>query len=99
MTTNLTQPGHGPMEWTVTAPPGARRPTLPDPATTPTLSIAEAGALLGIGRSGAYRAAKNGELPTFKLGKSLRVPTAKLFTMLGLPLPTAEQRPQDLDGQ
>jgi excisionase family DNA binding protein len=43
-----------------------------------------AGELLGISRRSAYRAAAAGELPTFKLGRRLLVPTARLLDLLGL---------------
>ncbi|WP_409074078.1 MerR family transcriptional regulator [Micromonospora chalcea] len=68
----------------------------PTPATTmtnvdpsellkkPTLSIVEAGIVLGLGRSGAYECARRGEIPTIKMGRRLLVPTAKLKAMLGM---------------
>lgn len=56
---------------------------IPLPAT-PTLTIPEAGKLLGIGRDAAYRAAESGELPTLRFGRRIVVPTAKLLALLGL---------------
>jgi excisionase family DNA binding protein len=50
----------------------------------PTISVEQAGELLGISRRSAYRAAARGELPTFKVGRRLRVPTARLLDLLGL---------------
>jgi len=50
----------------------------------PTLSVERAGELCGLSRASAYRAAKNGELPTIRLGRRLRVPTARLRAMLGV---------------
>jgi excisionase family DNA binding protein len=50
-----------------------------------TLSIEEAAELLGIGRSSAYEAARNGQLPTIRLGRRLLVPRPKLEAMLGVP--------------
>ena len=47
-----------------------------------TLSIPEAGAVLGMSRMAAYRAATTGELPTIHL-RTLRVPVAKLAEMVG----------------
>jgi excisionase family DNA binding protein len=62
--------------------------TVPDlPAT---ISVEAAGRLLGISRSAAYRAAAAGDIPTFRLGRRLYVPTARLFELLGIPL---EDRP------
>jgi excisionase family DNA binding protein len=49
-----------------------------------TISIEEAGKILGLSRSAAYRAAARGEIPTLRFGRRLVVPTAKLFAMLGL---------------
>lgn len=57
---------------------------LPDPRTTPTLSVPDAGRFLGLGRDAAYRAARTGQLPTLRFGKSVRVPTALLLRQLGL---------------
>lgn len=49
-----------------------------------TCGIDEAAQLLGIGRSTAYAAARDGSLPTLRLSHRLLVPTAKLMVMLGL---------------
>ena len=49
----------------------------------PTISIEEAARMLGISRSAAYRAAKAGQLVTFKVGRRRLVPTAPLLRMLG----------------
>jgi len=58
----------------------------PDWRQRPTLSIAEAGEVLGVSRDLAYRAAARGDLPTIRLGpKRLRVPTAQLLALLGVP--------------
>jgi excisionase family DNA binding protein len=48
-----------------------------------TISVPEAGALLGIGRNSAYEAAKRRELPTIKFGRRLLVPLAALRRILG----------------
>lgn len=60
----------------------ARR--LPDPATQPTITVAEAARILGIGRNQAYAAVERGEIPALRLGKSIRIPTALLLAALGL---------------
>jgi excisionase family DNA binding protein len=49
----------------------------------PTVSIDEAGVMLGISRRSAYRAAARGEIPTLRLGRRLLVPTPRLLTLLG----------------
>jgi excisionase family DNA binding protein len=48
-----------------------------------TLTIAEAASVLGIGRNSAYAAARQGQLPTVRMGKRLLVPIARLEKMLG----------------
>ncbi len=57
---------------------------MPDPETTPFLTVADAGRFLGIGRSAAYDAAKRGELATIRIGRRLLVPTAALRRMAQL---------------
>ncbi len=66
------------------------RPTLAQAAALPTtLSLPEAARLLGIGRTHAYTLAGHGEfpVPVIRLGRIVRVPTAPLLTLLGLPAP------------
>lgn len=48
-----------------------------------TMSVEEAGRILGIGRGSAYRAARKGEIPTIRLGRRLLVPIAGLQALLG----------------
>jgi hypothetical protein len=57
---------------------------IPDPRETPTMSVPEAGLILGLSRPAAYAAAKRGEIPTLQLGRRMIVPTATLLKMLGL---------------
>jgi excisionase family DNA binding protein len=47
-----------------------------------TLSISEAGKVLGIGRSAAYEAARSGQLPTIKIGRRILVPLVALERLL-----------------
>ncbi len=56
-----------------------------------TVSVEQAGALLGISRRSAYRAVAAGHIPTIRLGRLILVPTAMLNRMLGI------DRPQDAD--
>lgn len=49
----------------------------------PTLSVDEAGEMLGISRRSAYRAVARGEIPTLRLGRRLLVPTPRLLALLG----------------
>ena len=39
---------------------------------------------LGVSRNSAYAAAKSGELPNLRMGRTIRVPTATLRKMLGM---------------
>jgi excisionase family DNA binding protein len=47
-----------------------------------TLTVEEAGRMLGIGRSAAYAAANRGEIPTISIGRRLLVPRDALERML-----------------
>jgi excisionase family DNA binding protein len=48
-------------------------------------TIPEAAKLLRISRNSAYTAAKNGDLPTVRIGNLLRVPKVALDRLLGDP--------------
>jgi excisionase family DNA binding protein len=50
----------------------------------PTISVPEAGLLMGVCRNVAYGAVRSGELPVVRIGRSLRVPTALLRKLLGV---------------
>lgn len=47
------------------------------------ITVEEAAALLGIGRSAAYEAARRGQLPTRRLGRRLFVPVPAFLEWLG----------------
>jgi excisionase family DNA binding protein len=47
-----------------------------------TLTVAEAGRVLGIGRNAAYDAVARGQLPAIRIGKRLVVPRAALDRLL-----------------
>jgi excisionase family DNA binding protein len=55
-----------------------------------TVSIPEAGKLLGYSRNTAYDAARRGELPTIRLGRKIRVPKAALLLLLDAAWPKSE---------
>lgn len=55
-----------------------------------TVTIEEAGRLLGIGRDASYRAASRGQIPFIQVGRKRRVPVGKLAELLGV-------SPDDLD--
>lgn len=67
------------------------RTTLAQAAKLPaSLSLIEAAALLGIGRTHAYNLEAAGQfpVPVLHLGRVIRVPTAPLLQLLGLPAPS-----------
>lgn len=47
-----------------------------------TMTVPEAAALLGLGRSAAYEAARRHELPVVRIGRRLLVPKAALEKMM-----------------
>ena len=57
-------------------------PPEPEPLT---VSVPEAGRMLGIGKAAAYAAAHRGEIPTIRLGRLLRVPRRAIEVMLERP--------------
>ncbi len=59
--------------------------SLPDPDHEPTITIQRAGSILGIGRSSAYKAAREGRLPLIHVSASRRVVnTAEFLDLYGL---------------
>lgn len=56
-------------------------------ALPPTISVEQAGELLGVSRRSAYRAAARGQIPTVRIGRRLLVPTQRLLELLGLDRP------------
>lgn len=48
------------------------------------LTVEEAAEVLRIGRSAAYAAVRAGEIPSIKVGRSIRVPRHLLEVMLGV---------------
>lgn len=59
--------------------------TVGDLRAVTTVSIAQAGAFLGMSTATAYRAAAEGNLPIIIVGKTRRVPTPRLLALVGLP--------------
>jgi excisionase family DNA binding protein len=47
-----------------------------------TITVEEAGKILGVSRNTAYTAVKRGEIPTIRLGRLLLVPKAAVDRML-----------------
>lgn len=83
-------------ETTLSAPVGTIWPNmarLPNPYVVPVVTIPTAGALLGLSRRTAYRAAARGDLPTITVAGGRWVPTAALYGMLSIPLPATPAAP------
>jgi excisionase family DNA binding protein len=47
-----------------------------------TMSVPDAGRVLGVCRNTAYALAARGEIPTVRIGRKLRVPTHRLLELL-----------------
>jgi len=56
---------------------------LPDAREQQTMTVADAGTFLKLGRSASYAAARAGVIPTFRIGSRLIVRTAELCALLG----------------
>ena len=56
-------------------------------ALPPMITVEEASKLLGVSRSAGYRAAAMGQIPTLRVGRRLRVPTAWLLRVLAVAEP------------
>ena len=50
-----------------------------------TVSVPEAGKILGVGKAAAYEAARAGQIPVLRVGRFLRVPMAALRRMMESP--------------
>jgi hypothetical protein len=58
------------------------KPEFEEILSSPTISVPDAGRVLGLARNGAYDAAKRGDIPTMRIGHKIRVPTALLKKMI-----------------
>jgi len=56
--------------------------TLDDLRARPTVTVEEAGAMLGLSRSSTYAAARRGQIQTIRIGRRLVVPSSSLLRML-----------------
>jgi hypothetical protein len=66
-----------------------KRQVAPDGAETSgeclVYEVPVAGAMIGLNRNSSYRAAANGDLPTIRIGRLLKVPKAAFHRMLEQP--------------
>jgi excisionase family DNA binding protein len=49
-----------------------------------TVTVDEAAALLGLSRNSAYSAVRDHTLPSVRIGRAIRIPSAKLRALLGV---------------
>jgi excisionase family DNA binding protein len=62
--------------------------------TAETMSVEQTAALLGIGRQLAYQAVRDGDIPSIRIGKLIRVPRAQLELLLNGEAPAAPPGPR-----
>ena len=55
----------------------------PDWRSRTTITVEEAAPILGVGRSAAYAAVRDGEIPAIRVGRRLIVPVGRLRQLLG----------------
>jgi excisionase family DNA binding protein len=65
---------------------------LPDPAAEPTINADRAAAILGISERAVYAAVARGEMPAIRVGRCVRIPTARFLARYGL-TPGGADRP------
>jgi excisionase family DNA binding protein len=51
----------------------------------PTITVKQVAEVLEISLASAYKRTRSGDISTIRIGKVIRVPTAPLRTMLGIP--------------
>jgi hypothetical protein len=64
--------------------------TLPNPWTTPSVDVRTTAAVLSIALDSAYDGVTRGDIPSIRVGRAIRVPTAWLYERLHLPLPARD---------
>lgn len=58
--------------------------TVPDPSAEPTIDAKRAALVLGISVRAAYSACENGTWPAIRVGRLVRIPTARWLRAVGL---------------
>lgn len=58
--------------------------SLPEPRERPWLSVAEVSAITGEGDKAIRAAVASGQLPSLRIGRYVRIPTAPLLDLLGI---------------
>ncbi|WP_062385917.1 excisionase family DNA-binding protein [Demequina iriomotensis] len=49
----------------------------------PTITVTEAGQLLGVSRGSAYDAVRDGTIPSIRVGRRYVIPTARFLALIG----------------
>lgn len=62
---------------------------LPDPAVEPTIKAERVAAVLGVSVRAAYAAIERGEVPSIRVGRLVRVPTARFLAQYDLSEPVS----------
>lgn len=63
---------------------------IPDPGEEPVLKASRVGAILDLSPRSTYEAIERGEIPSIRVGRSVRVPTAQFLAKFGLGTPGSE---------
>ncbi|MFB8191020.1 hypothetical protein ACFC14_17005 [Microbacterium sp. NPDC055988] len=74
------------MNTTTTAPAASvdtATPTLSEIRERATIDVESAGRILGLGRDSAYKAVREGTIPSLRIGRRLVVPVPRLLALLG----------------
>ena len=71
---------------------------LPDPRQQPTMTVTEAGEILGLAKGGTYDAIHRGDLPVLRIGRRLLIPTAGLYRLLQIDAPAVDRMAGSPDG-
>lgn len=63
---------------------------VPDPAAEPTITVPRAAAIVDCGLRTAYDQIERGLWPAIRVGRAIRIPTAKWLRVVGLDEPEAD---------
>jgi excisionase family DNA binding protein len=63
---------------------------VPDPAVEPFITAERAAAVTGVSRAAGYEAVARGDWPSIRIGRSVRIPTARWLAVVGLSTDTPE---------
>lgn len=64
--------------------------TIPDPATEPFIRPPQAAPILKVSVRAVYAAIERGEIPSVRVGRSVRIPTGQFLRAFGLESPDSK---------